>query len=360
MRKVVLEQVSFKYPDESLDVFNNINLKIQANDFGKIISIVGPSGCGKTTLIKLLDRELLPFRGRIEFENFKNVTFLPQNPVLFEHLTVFDNAYLFNRITSKKQFFNETLLKKTAQRLNFPEEYLNNKTSVNQLSGGEKQKLALIRSFSIDPNAIIMDEPCNSIDTVHKTEFLLELKRIVHEFKTLAIYVSHDISEVNLIADEVIFFDKYSPTQTYDGTNLIHSNINQLTQTPTTIDTLKFFKTDYVNVFSCIVNGDDLRVNSVILKIGDSNSLPSDEYLFYFSPYEIHFLTMKSANSFNVKDVYFTENSEYSILIENDTKEKVLFRKEYHTYEEHKYFSIKGEVYLLNIRNQKMYKTILK
>ena len=152
---------------------------------GKIYSIIGPSGCGKSTLLSILSNNNKKYVGTVKYNNknikhLKNYTFCDvgyvyQSYQLFEDLTAYENVVLYY------QLINQDINKihyKVRQLFSYFNilHLLNNK--VKDLSGGEKQRVALIRAFIKDPNIILLDEPTSALDKTN-TELLFNyLNRI--------------------------------------------------------------------------------------------------------------------------------------------------------------------------------------
>lgn len=130
---------------------DNISFEINKNDF---IGIVGPSGCGKSSIlniISLLDKD---YKGTLTFKDNISVGYMFQEPVLFSWLTVLDNALLglkiSKKLTKKTKKYTMSLLKKYGL-YEFKDKY------PNSLSGGMKQRVALIRTLALNPDILLLD-----------------------------------------------------------------------------------------------------------------------------------------------------------------------------------------------------------
>ena len=174
---------------------------------GKVIGIMGASGCGKTTLLRLIIEELKPISGTIiKDPSNLNIIYLPQEPILFEHLSIGENARLFNLIAHQKKRFDEKDYNEAVQCLELSgllaDDY--NK-SIKFLSGGEKQRISLLRSLSVKPDVLLLDEPCTGLDTIKKIDFLMHLKHITERFSLMVLYVTHHSDETLFIANDILF-----------------------------------------------------------------------------------------------------------------------------------------------------------
>lgn len=177
---------------------------------GFVSVIMGASGCGKTTLLKLLLREETPSHGEIVIcPSDARLSYLSQDPVLFEHLSILENARYFSKLASTRQYFAEAVFKRAAEELGLVD-LLERKSSVTALSGGERQRIALLRAISIRPSLMLLDEPCRGLDPAVRQEFLMYLRRLADELSLSVIYVTHQQSEARFIADRVFFFVRSS------------------------------------------------------------------------------------------------------------------------------------------------------
>lgn len=178
---------------------------------GKIYSIIGPSGCGKSTLLSILSNNNKKYVGTIKYNNknikhLKNYTFYDvgyvyQSYQLFENLTAYENVVLYY------QLINQDINKihyKVRQLFSYFNilHLLNNK--VKDLSGGEKQRVALIRAFIKDPNIILLDEPTSALDKTN-TELLFNYLNRIKKDKII-IMVTHN-NDLALKSDRIIDFN---------------------------------------------------------------------------------------------------------------------------------------------------------
>ena len=193
------------------------NLQIVAGDFEtkelnltiqrECHALLGPSGSGKSTLLKAL-LGLHPIKnGTIYFDNrainqlpihMRGFGYVPQYLALFPHMTVRQNILYGIKAQKKrldKPFLNELL------RLSDISHLL--KRYPNTLSGGEKQRVALLRAIVTKPKMLLLDEPFSALDNTLKKELWLFLKRIQNEFDLPILLVTHDLEEVRFLADRV-------------------------------------------------------------------------------------------------------------------------------------------------------------
>jgi len=205
MKSIHLNNIHFGYKKGNL-VFQDFSLQLsQQEAAGKVTAIMGSSGSGKSTLMKLLLGIEKPISGTIEMKPANPVfSYVPQEAVLFEHLSIQDNARYFQFAGAFKKRFNEGLYTELVQSLGL-EEVVNAKKSVLELSGGQKQRLSLLRALSIEPDFLLLDEPCNGLDAEVKRSFLNKLREITQRYGLTVLYITHHKLEAQLIADEVVY-----------------------------------------------------------------------------------------------------------------------------------------------------------
>ena len=208
-------------------VLINFNLDIKSSE---IISVVGGSGSGKTTLLRLISGLELPDNGQIILNNKivnDHDVFVPpekrdcslvfQDYALFPNISMFQNIYFGKNSNQNKERIEELIrVTKIEKILNkFPHE----------CSGGEQQRVALVRSLAINPSLILMDEPLSNLDYNLKSNLASMVRKLLKKFKTTAVIVTHDISDAMEMSDKIIVIDKGKVIQ--KGTpNEIYNNPN--------------------------------------------------------------------------------------------------------------------------------------
>lgn len=209
MKYLSFKNVDFHYftKDGEFEAIKDLSLDINKGEF---ISIVGPSGCGKTTILSLIAGLLEPTRGEIllEGESVKNanIGYMFQRDHLFEWRTIYKNILLGIEIKEKKpnkeseEYIND-LLKKYGLI-----DFKNSRPS--ELSGGMRQRVALIRTLATKPKLLLLDEPFSALDFQTRLDVCDDVKNIIKQEKQTAILVTHDISEAISLSDRVFILTK--------------------------------------------------------------------------------------------------------------------------------------------------------
>ncbi|MFW5879457.1 MAG: ATP-binding cassette domain-containing protein [bacterium] len=245
MKQVVFKNIDFGYVKNSM-IFEGLSLNIlNDNGTGKIIGLMGDSGCGKSTLLKLILRVLYPQNGKLITNPVIPVcAYLPQEPVLFEHLSTLANARYFAKTKNYRKRFDNNTFEEIKRSLNL-KEVLENSSSVSKLSGGQKQRLALLQALSIQPDFLLLDEPTTGLDAEVKLQFLNKLKFLTSKYDLLVIYVTHNKTEAEITTDEII----YMPRRTNGAINQIyHEKTNEFITSPPVLEAINVFKYPTPNI----------------------------------------------------------------------------------------------------------------
>ena len=194
--------------DEEVIALKDINLTIETGEF---VSFVGPSGCGKTTTLRIIEGFEKPTEGTVK-DDGELVTgpsnqrgFIFQNYSLFPWLNVIDNVIFGLNINGKpekesKKRAMEYL--KTVGLEDFAERY------PSELSGGMKQRVAIIRSLINDSKSLLMDETFSALDIQTKHKLQNQILKICKEQKKTIIFVTHDIDEAVYLSDRIVVFSR--------------------------------------------------------------------------------------------------------------------------------------------------------
>ena len=192
---------TFCNENKELLVIDNMNFKVEK---GEIIAITGPSGCGKSTILNLISKLEERTYGKVTVDGEKGYMF--QHDHLFNYRNVYQNVILGLEI--KKEHKNQNLLNEVNRLINtyglseFKNRY------PNELSGGMRQRVALIRTLAVNPDILLLDEPFAALDYQTKLNVIDDIHEIIKREERTTIIVTHDISEAISIADKVIVLSK--------------------------------------------------------------------------------------------------------------------------------------------------------
>lgn len=177
-------------------VLSHVSFSLKPHE---IIAIIGPSGCGKSTLLNLVSGLIEPSEGYVTLN--ARMGYMFQTDHLFSWRTVKDNVLLGLEITHTKTKENVKCAIDLLEKYQLGE-FLHHYPQ--ELSGGMRQRVALIRTLVLKPEVLLLDEPFSALDYQTKLLVLDDVYRIIHEEKKSAIIVTHDISEAISFADRVI------------------------------------------------------------------------------------------------------------------------------------------------------------
>lgn len=185
-------------PTKEIIALDNITFNIEE---GKILGIIGTSGCGKSTLFNIITKLEKQTSGYIKENKKLKIGYMMQTDALLPWLTVYENAILglkLKKILTKENIeYVNSLLKKYGL-FEFSSEYPNN------LSGGMRQRVALIRTLAIKPNILLLDEPFSKLDIDSRIKISDDVYKIIKELKITAVIISHDIMEGITLCDSLV------------------------------------------------------------------------------------------------------------------------------------------------------------
>lgn len=209
---VILEvkNVSKKYQNKDGEVLalENVNFRIKEKEF---VSIIGPSGCGKSTLLSIIAGLEDKQSGDIYIENKKvneissQIGYMLQRDCLLEWRTIFSNILFGLEIKGKKTPENIKYIEELLKKYNlfeFKDKY------PSELSGGMRQRAALIRTLAVKPKILLLDEAFSALDYQTRIMVTNDIYKILKKEKITAIIVTHDISEAISMSDRVFVLSK--------------------------------------------------------------------------------------------------------------------------------------------------------
>lgn len=200
--------LTYQTPQGQTDALKNLSFSVSEGEF---VALVGPSGCGKTTVLSLVSGLLFPTSGFVEVDGHRvggpmsSVGYMLQKDNLFEWRTIFKNVMLGleiqKKVTPEMEKYASELLDKYGLgdfKKSFPPE----------LSGGMRQRVALIRTLAFKPKLLLLDEPFSALDFQTRLSVCDDVYSIIKSEGKTALLVTHDISEAVSVADRIIVLSR--------------------------------------------------------------------------------------------------------------------------------------------------------
>lgn len=212
------------------------NLSFKIND-GEFFVLIGPSGSGKTTTLKLINRLIEQTDGDIWFDGKRlkeydlrelrlEIGYVLQQIALFPNMTVAENIALIPEMKKMKKeeikTKTEELLKKVGLE---PSQYMNR--FPRDLSGGEKQRIGILRAIIAKPRILLMDEPFSALDPISKAQLQDLIKKLHEEFKITIIFVTHDMTEALKLADKICLMQEGKVVQIGEPNEILNKPANE-------------------------------------------------------------------------------------------------------------------------------------
>lgn len=212
MSDYLLELKNINYSYHSLHgetkALQNISFGVKEGEF---VAIVGPSGCGKSTLLSIISGLLKPKSGTIVVNHsdgslgYPKIGYMLQHDHLFEWRTIYQNVILGLEIQKKK----------TTEHLEYVDQLLKDyglyefrHKRPSELSGGMKQRAALIRTMALKPEVLLLDEPFSALDYQTRLLVSADICNLIRQTKKTVIIITHDLSEAISLADRIIVLSR--------------------------------------------------------------------------------------------------------------------------------------------------------
>ena len=240
---------------DGVPVLRDITLQVED---GEIVSILGPSGCGKTTLLNLILGIVEADNGTISY-NGEDLTHMAMEKrgfnIVFQDYALFPNLNVYQNITyglrNKPNISSKEEVEDLIDLLGL-REHLTKR--VDQLAGGQKQRVALARTMVMKPRILLLDEPLSALDGVIKESIKDRIKTIAREYHLTTIIVTHDPEEALTLSDRVLIIDKGNISQYAKPEEIVHQP-----------------KNDFVRKF--ILNQLEIKRNNIYALFGDMTQL---------------------------------------------------------------------------------------
>jgi osmoprotectant transport system ATP-binding protein len=205
---VILRRVRFAY--DAHPVLDDLDLSIGA---GQSVALVGRSGAGKSTVLKLINRLLLPQSGSVLVEGRdtrdwdpialrRRIGYVLQDVGLFPHLSVEDNVALVPRLEGWTASRRQARARELLELVGLPPDDFAHRWP-RELSGGQRQRVGVARALAVDPPMVLMDEPFGALDALTRAELRSEFQRIRRHLRQTVVFVTHDMDEAFALGDRV-------------------------------------------------------------------------------------------------------------------------------------------------------------
>jgi len=211
--KLEIVGVGFSYG--SRPVLEDVTMSVNEGD---VVSLVGPNGAGKTTLLKCINRILKPRKGVVLIEKrdiremklrelAKLLGYVPQISAHSFPFTVFDTVLLGRRpyVNWSVSLKDKEIVSQTLALMGIEDLALR---QLNELSGGERQKVIIARALAQEPQVLLLDEPTSNLDIKHQLEVLGIIRSVIKEKRIAAIIAIHDLNLASRFSDKVILLHK--------------------------------------------------------------------------------------------------------------------------------------------------------
>lgn len=200
---------------------------------GQTISLIGPSGCGKSTLLRIIMGLVTPDSGRIEINGDKlmagntlelrrQMGYVIQSGGLFPHLTARENLTLVTGYLNWDRDREDQRIQELCELTNLYPSQLTRYP--DELSGGQAQRISLMRALMLDPDIILLDEPLGSIDPLVRYELQRDLKSIFKKLNKTVLLVTHDLGEAAYLGNQIVLMK--------DGSIVQKGTIKDITENP--------------------------------------------------------------------------------------------------------------------------------
>ena len=215
---LLLKNISYSYHSLQVETPALSNVSFHINP-GEFVAIVGPSGCGKSTLLSIISGLMEPEEGTIIFHNsdgsltYPKIGYMLQRDYLLEWRTVYRNTILGLEIGKK---LTQENIDKVIQLMKDYDLYKFKDKKPSELSGGMKQRAALIRTLALDPQLLLLDEPFSALDYQTRLMVSADICQIIRKTGKTALLITHDLSEAISLADRIIILSKRPATVKFE------------------------------------------------------------------------------------------------------------------------------------------------
>ena len=206
------EHVSLSYGSQK--ILDDLSFEIQE---GQMAVLIGPSGCGKTTTLKMINRLIEPSAGKIylneeditakdKVELRRHIGYVIQQIGLFPNMTVAQNICVVPTLLKYSKEECDKIVHSLLELVNMPYEQYAHKYP-SEMSGGQQQRIGILRALAASPPIVLMDEPFSALDPMTRRSLQQEVRSLQQKLNKTFIFVTHDMEEALDLADVIIFMD---------------------------------------------------------------------------------------------------------------------------------------------------------
>ena len=206
------EHVSLSYGNQK--ILDDLSFQVEE---GQMIVLIGPSGCGKTTTLKMINRLIDPTSGKIylngediatkdKVELRRHIGYVIQQIGLFPNMTVAQNICVVPTLLKYSKEECDRIAHELLEMVNLPYEQYAHKYPT-EMSGGQQQRIGILRALAASPPIVLMDEPFSALDPMTRRTLQQEVRSLQQKLNKTFVFVTHDMEEALDLADVIIFMD---------------------------------------------------------------------------------------------------------------------------------------------------------
>jgi osmoprotectant transport system ATP-binding protein len=210
---VEFRDVSFRHVDGT-PVLDDLTLAVAP---GEVVALLGRSGAGKSTVLRLVNRMLLPTRGQVlvdgrdtrEWDPIplrRRIGYVLQEGGLFPHMTIAGNVGVVLRLEGWSPADIDTRVQEMLALVGLPPERYAERWP-DELSGGQRQRVGVARALAVDPPVLLMDEPFGALDPITRAELQQETARLQDRLHKTILLVTHDVEEALLLSNRICILE---------------------------------------------------------------------------------------------------------------------------------------------------------
>lgn len=226
------EHVSLSYGSQQ--ILDDLSFEIQE---GQMAVLIGPSGCGKTTTLKMINRLIEPTSGKIyingkdiaaqdRVELRRHIGYVIQQIGLFPNMTVAQNICVVPNLLKYSKEACDKIVHELLELVNLPYEQYAHKYP-SEMSGGQQQRIGILRALAASPPIVLMDEPFSALDPMTRAELQDEVHRLQLRFHKTIVFVTHDMDEAVKLADRICILQNGHVVQCDKPENILKHPANE-------------------------------------------------------------------------------------------------------------------------------------